>query len=123
VRARTGRGRLRQVEHWLRANFPCDRPVTVRLARIGPHAAETGRRRRKYEIRLSRAAFGRWGAELCEVLIHEWAHARVWRTHRENDVDSYHDAEWAIEFGVLYQAFYDRGGDKDSEEFSPRPWK
>jgi len=123
ARARSARGRLRQVERWLWANFPCDRPVVVRILKLGPHVAETARVGRKYTIRLSRRAFNRWGIDLTEVLIHEWAHARVWRTHRENDIATYHDAEWAIEFGALYQAFYDLGGDDDSAEFSARPWK
>ena len=124
ARARTDRGRLRQVENWLRANHPCDRPVVVRISTgVRPHAAETAREGRQYVIRLGRDAFRRWGADLAEVLIHEWAHARVWRTHRENDVENYHDDEWAIAYGKLYREFFDRGGDIDSCEFAPAPWK
>lgn len=123
AKAQSARGRLRQVEHWLRANFPCDKPVVVRVTNVYPHAAETARQGRKYIIKLGRIALARWGDEMIETLIHEWAHARVWRTHRENDLEHYHDAEWAIEYGALYQAFYDKGGDRDADEFPARPWR
>jgi hypothetical protein len=117
---------LRQVERWLAANFPTALPVRVYVRDLTPPVqGKTQRSRDEFTLTLARTLV-RPGWQLShEVLIHEWAHAFSWRPHLEEDevfaVD--HNEEWALAYGRIYRAFFDEGGDNDSNEFSPRPFK
>lgn len=123
MKAKTPRGRLRQVERWLAANFPTALPVRVVARDLSDgKLGLTSRQRDSFVICIHRSILGA-GLLDCEVLLHEHAHAGSWRPHLEGDVfEIHHDDEWAIAYGKRYRAYFDEGGDVDAEEFSARPW-
>lgn len=111
------------MERWLAVRFPPDQPTTVEVTDIPDDTpADITRTPAGYVIRLDTGAFERWGEELIETLIHEWAHAYVWRVHHENDASRAHDPEWGVAYATIYAAFFDNGGRKQASRFSPRPW-
>jgi hypothetical protein len=134
ARARTRKGRVRQVERWLNDKFPCAYPVTVKLVPKLPldkeeqkkayvdeiHTGgqgECNRRGKRFHIRLSLKACSRVH-EIVETLIHEWTHARVWRyetAERRRKPDSqYHDNEFWLAYGEIWRAYYDGPGYKEA---------
>ena len=130
--AETTRGRLRQVERWLRHHYPMKRPVRVR---VDVTEKSEGKRDDGLTYRLAGGGPGlvillnnellapEHDLYLVEVLIHEWAHGRVWRVDLEDDHRAVHRPEWALEYGLIYQHYCDRGGWRGSHRFSPRPWR
>lgn len=140
MKAQTTRGRLRQVEHWLRANYPTALPVRVRVAqlsrKVDPDSdghdleitsrriSRTSRKRDRFWVTLDPFCL-QHPVVAIETLIHGWAHAFAWRPHLEDDpvFEVHHDFEWSGIYGRIYNSYFDEGGTVDSFEFSPRPWK
>lgn len=127
TRARDPEKRLRQVVNWLRANYPTSLPVRLVIAPIKQSPGETcpaytTRTKRGFDIRLDRVCFEKYGEDLTEDLIHEWAHAWVWRDERAGDevFDVHHDAEWGVAFATIYSAYFDEGGCRDADEMPTR---
>lgn len=122
--ARTRRGRLRQIANWLRDEFPTPYPVDLKFTKVRDRVdaegesctGETYRRGRRVVIELDSRL--RWMPAI-EVLLHEWAHAMVYRHHHVERLrdDAPHDEEWAIAYGKVYRAFHDRDGWRDSRKY------
>jgi hypothetical protein len=121
-RAKSELGRLKQVERWLLKKFPLDRKVRVVVGRVNDAPADIRRESDCYVIRFDTDALARWGEEMTESLLHEWAHAYVWRKHLEADASTAHDAEWGVAYAAIYSAFFDKGGRRASMRFSSKPW-
>lgn len=119
--ARTNRGSLRQVEGWLRANFPTPLPVRVRVVAKLRGGARHGHCKRIGDHLQITIALG-W-CFFCAVdkLCHEWAHAAVYQPLWESDewVMPDHPAGWGDVLGKIEDAW----DESDVNEFSPRPWK
>lgn len=128
------RKRLRDIEEWLRANFPTTYPVVVRVEKFGRENnchGECYYLAGKLRIRLNRCTldnpdFDEPGelerGEMIETLLHEWAHAMVWPTvhaerHPKNKTHhEHHQGYWAA-YGSIYRAFYDGTGWKRSSGY------
>lgn len=122
--AKTRRGRLRQIEAWLRDRYPAPYPTEV-VVRALPQSGEErafgctekiGRR-----VRITIHSRLTWHHAI-ECLIHEWAHAMVWRPqHVERRRDEFpHDEEWSAAYGRIYRDYYDGDGCADSREYPAR---
>ena len=111
--ARTRRGRLKQVEKWLRVNYLPVYSIRVRFVTLPTKGSD-----RTFAdcllddghltIRLHKNLT--WHIAT-EALIHEWAHALTWDTNEEH-----HGPEWAACYGRIYSEFYDHGGCELSRE-------
>ena len=122
--ARTRRGRLRQVEGWLRDHFLTPYPVKVVVAK-SPNPfkkdrdyGECYRRGRRILIRIDGSLT--WYVAI-ETLIHEWAHA-VSLKHdvlENKRVQGAHDSEWGINLARIYRAYYDEDGFLESRTYPP----
>lgn len=122
--AKTNRGRLAQVERWLRAAFPLDKPVSVQvledLGDDGEAFADCDLVKGRFEIRLHADL-------LCEStpyhaiekLMHEWAHARAWF----HPTKEHHPDIWGVHYARIYRAYVDEGGYEKSLRISPHPWR
>lgn len=122
--AKTVRGRLRQIERWLRSNFTPALPVTVRVGRVEHNWLGTFQRAGdEFHIRINRKLLDNWDAAV-ETLLHEWAHAMAWSPVFEaNELAHEHPDEWGLWMARIYRRFVDEGGMQDADEFSARPWK
>jgi len=110
------RGRLRQIEKWLRQEFPTPFPTWVRV--VKPYKdlghGESYRLGNKLFIVLSRSLTWHYAID---TLLHEWAHA-VCSTFDHVEADKPpHDDQWALTYGKIYRAFFDNGGWIDSRYF------
>lgn len=120
--SKTRRGRLKQVENWLRDKFPTPYKTLVRVEAApqfgkGHYYGVTWRRDDGIVL-ISISNKLTW-TPAQEVLIHEWAHAMTWRPdHIERLRDhAHHDTEWAIAYGKIYQRFHDGKGGIESREY------
>ena len=122
--SKTRRGRLHQVAHWLKAEFPAPYPVTVQVLRIGPQRRERAGRDDKGEtVRLGRRIYVRvdsrlkWG-EAIDTLLHEWAHAASWTLDAaEQRLPSTHPDEFWLMYGRIYRAYYEENGWRKSRDY------
>lgn len=129
-RAKTKRGGLRQVEGWLRAEFTTPYPVQVIVRNLNPRTAG-------YKTTHNSGQCDRVGSKLIiainseiteweqrDALLHEWAHAMVWRhPHMEAERDaSPHDEEWALAYGKVYREWADFGGWESAREYDAGRW-
>lgn len=122
-RARTTRGRLRQVERWLVANHPTLLPVRVTVTRVREGSGETNRVGSRFMIRIGRLALRAHETFAIEVLLHEWAHCLAWQVALEGQPqDRDHCEAWGVWYARLYESYFDLGGVEDSAEFSASPW-
>lgn len=127
--------RMRQLENWLRLEFPADSPVRVRWmrevrstdpkdppeVRRAGYFGETWKEGRTYIITMSkRRCHTRSLAE--ETLMHEWAHTLAWNTGlRGNQCQGHHSDEWALSYGRIYRAWIDENGWEQARELPMRP--
>ena len=120
--AKTRRGRLRQIEGWLRANFPTAYPVTVTVARLGKPDAKLGdygefsRRGKRCYIRIDNRLT--WHPAT-ETLLHEWAHA-VSLKHdnlESRRAGGAHDEGWGLNYARIYRRYFDEDGVIESRGF------
>jgi hypothetical protein len=134
--ARTRKGRVKQMEGWLRANFPTPYPVKVKFVPFIPCCKEDLHFLTKVQIRQGIYGecqqFGRYFlitlsekrnktiAQCLETLMHEWAHASTTRHDKIEARRKDHDPEYALEFGRIYSSWHDEGGCEASGSF---PWK
>ena len=124
--ARSARGKLRQLELWLRATYPLPAPVRVQVRSLAPEDGmpvdgtfrRTGRR---FSIAVAPAPYYR----MADALLHEWAHLLSWSPTGEaaGELAHEHPDEWGLWDARLRRGFYDEGGCLDALEFSPRPWR
>lgn len=119
--AKTRRGRLRQIECWLRHKFPTPFKTYVRvesLPQIGPGKMDGETYRRDNGTIVVRISNKLTWHPAIECLIHEWAHALVWREdHIEYRRRTPHDEEWAVAYGRIYRRYNDQGGAKESRTY------
>lgn len=126
--AKTTRGRLRQVELWLKANYPTEYPVVVKVCRFSGEDLDCvgfiQRDGRKLVIKLdSREVRKLVRGRAVELLLHEYAHALVYKKHMDgHPMEVHHDEHWGVAYAKLYNAYFDEDGDKDSDEYSTRPF-
>ena len=122
ARAKTRKGRLRQVANWLRREFPTPYSVRLRIEALGPPGKQSGNWGETYRSRSGRSLTLRIDSrikwqEAIDVLLHEWAHAVTWRQEWVENRRPLHDDEWALQFGKIYRAFHDEGGDVRSRGY------
>ena len=112
------RGRLRQIEKWLRKEFPTPFTTRVRIQKNTKEFKDYGATYRVgNEILILISKHLRWHVAI-ETLLHEWAHAQVVTfDHIENE-KAEHDDNWAIHYGRIYRSFYDNGGCEDSRYYT-----
>jgi hypothetical protein len=127
---------VKQVEHWLRANFPTPYPVKVKWVDHIPCVkedlhfltkkqieqgiyGECQQYGRHFTIALSLRR-NRTIAQAIETLHHEWAHASTTRHDKLEQRRKDHDVEYALEYGRIYSQWHDEGGCEASGSF---PWK
>lgn len=114
ARARTKRGRLRQVEHWLQARFPPPRTTRVQVCRIADGSYGDITRhgsdlviRIDYRLKLGLAFY---------FLFEEWAHAMTWTLAKLEDAP-HHSPEWGLAYAQLRTEFMDNGGCEESYDY------
>lgn len=122
--AKSARGRLKQVELWLRANYPVVLPVRVQVRKLVnsedglPIDGFFHRVGERFSICVAPNPLHM----MIDTLLHEWAHMLAWSpTVEEMGVE--HPDEWGLWDARLRRAFYDEEGWKDAQEFSLRPRK
>lgn len=117
-KANTDRGRLRQVENWLRATYPLVAPVQVRVRYLAPDKDglpteglfhRTGKR---FSISIAPGPLD----QMIDALLHEWAHMLAWSPVLEQ-MDVEHPPEFGLWEARLRTDFYDEKGWKDAAEY------
>lgn len=104
---------LRQVARFLRLHHPAAYPVELRRAALPGAFGDSSLRtdaggRRYFRIRLAR--------DLDEdtatlILMHEWAHVKVWRSSKQESIREYdHDAEWGVAHAHIWRDLHDDAG-------------
>jgi hypothetical protein len=117
------RDRLKQVEVWLRNNFPISRSVKIRVEKFGgEREGECGEccrypGNKTLYIKINRICTQE---EANETLLHEWAHILVWpptakkeKLAKEKYVE--HTPKWGIAFAKILHEWYDKEGHLKSE--------
>lgn len=125
--ARSARGKLKQLELWLRATYPLPAPTRVQVRPIKPDAdgmpIEGTFRRvgQRFSIVIAPAPFH----TMADALLHEWAHLLAWSPTGEaaGELAHEHPDEWGLWDARLRRGFYDEAGWRDALEYSPRPWR
>lgn len=108
--ARTKRDKLTLFEAWLRENFQTPYPVVVQYRKLEGRGeskvwGDTYRDGRKLFITVDpRMTLG----DSIAILIHEWAHAVVWRHETVERNRVHHDDEWGLAYAKIYSAWHDR---------------
>ena len=115
ARARTKRGRLRQIEHWLSDKFPTPRPTIVRVFDMMPGRSEMigGSHRSGKEIHIqihSKLTL----SQAVDVLHEEWAHAMTWPLARVEHKTKQHGEDWGIAYAKIRHEWDDKTGQDDS---------
>lgn len=115
--AKTRRGRLRQVHHWLQRKYPTPFPTRLRIEPLAEKRKVAGENyylNGRVVIRIhSRLVL--WLA--VDTLLHEYAHVI---TRRHENIEKLrrqnggHDAEWGMAYAKLYSDFIDGNGRRDS---------
>ena len=118
ARARTKRGRLRQIENWLADKFPTSRPTTVRVADLAPRDSEmiggSDRVGRNICIRIhSKLTL----SQSVDVLHEEWAHAMVWPLASMEHKAKQHGEDWGIAYAKIRHEYDDLNGQADSMDY------
>lgn len=124
--AKTPRGRLRQVELWLASEFPTPVPTRVRVSPIkGGLLGICDRLKDRCNIRISpELVTDSLIGIAIETLFHEWSHALTMRLELlGHPKDEEHPDEGGIYNWRMLRSWHDEGGEADSAEFSPRPWR
>lgn len=116
--ARTRRGRLRQLEHWLSDKFPTPRPTYVRVCDLkrnqGGSFGDTARQGKELHIRLHSKLT--WYVAV-DTLFEEWAHAMTWPLANIENRAGHHDEAWGIAYARIRHAFHDLEGWKESRDY------
>jgi len=113
------RGRLRQVEKWLRQEFPTPFPTSVRVQKKNKQFTYLGFTYRQGNKIFILIWSGLAWHSAVETLLHEWAHAQIVTfDHVEASYKTEHDENWAIHYGKIYRAFFDDGGWQESRHFT-----
>jgi len=109
--ARTRRGRLRQLEHWLSDQFPTPRSTYVRVCDLkrskGGPFGDCNRDGSRLQIRVHSKLTWYVAAD---TLFEEWAHAMTWPLACAEARTEPHDEAWGIAYAKIRNAFHDRGG-------------
>jgi hypothetical protein len=114
--ARTRRGRLRQIERWLNAEFPPPRPTFVRVCYIAPGAfGDTNRIGNRIQIRIHSKRT--WHVAIY-ALFEEWAHAMTWPLACVEDHTPHHGPEFGLAYSSILTGYFDNEGWKDSRDYS-----
>lgn len=98
---------FRQLERWLREEFPIEETVRVKLVSKMPGGEPLlqGFCVQRDDGSITISILRKMSvSEQKETLMHEWTHARVERETEE------HPDEFWIEFGRIYRAYFHRGG-------------
>ena len=109
AKPRTKKEKLALFEAWLRQNFPTPYPVVYQYRRLEGSGedrvwGDTCRVGRKLYITVDpRMTLG----DSLAILIHEYAHAMVWRHETIERHRVHHDAEWGIAYAKVYSAWHD----------------
>lgn len=104
------RKKLADLESFLRENFKTPYPVEVQYRRLEGRGVqrvygETYRRGRQLIITLDPRMIL---SDSIGIMIHEWAHAHVWRHETMEKGRVHHDAEWGLAYAKIYSAWHDR---------------
>ena len=121
-RAKTARGRLRQIENWCRDHHETTYPVksVTWAAGMKDFGDTTFFPEGKYlRIRCDKNLLTISIPLSIHIIMHEWAHAMSW----DNSSTEYHCDEWAKAYARLYRHFFDELGYEESKEYDPAPWK
>ena len=100
--ARTRRGRLRQVEAWLRQEFPPPLETVVRVESVKDAMGDCGLVGGRLVVRVHNRAT--WYHAI-DLMLHEWAHACAWQREKQE-----HNRTWSDVYGRIYRAWYSGGG-------------
>jgi hypothetical protein len=103
------RKRVKQLELWLRKNFPTPYPVVVHVEKISDNVyGECYKWTGNVTIRINKNIPK---AEQLHSLIHEWAHAMTWPNRKlEKSGRPEHPDEWGLAYAKIYRQCFDEGG-------------
>jgi hypothetical protein len=102
------RKRLKQVEAWLRLNFPPPCKVTVRVENFSDSVVgDIGEGYGGQFIRVS--SLGTMHEQI-ETLMHEYAHLLA------DDGDRHHGPNWGSAYQKIVELWQDEGGEEDSRD-------
>lgn len=112
AKSRTKRGRLKQVEGWLRVECPQPRPTRVLYkAWDDDHEGWTDRKGRTMILYIHPKCT--LSASI-RALFEEWAHARAWPLARIENFVREHSPEFGLAYADILHKYFDLEGEKDS---------
>ena len=105
----TRKQKIEAVESWLpylKKRFPLGKPVRIKYVAQCANGTQHGqcditKTGKSFVIELS---LENNIANLCQWLIHEWAHARIWHLHPD---DSVHPPEWGAQYARIWEYLVD----------------
>lgn len=122
-KARTMRQRCKQILNWYQHDRPCGRPVDIIWVRWTSKErkkdyAETVRSGSRLKIKMNSTLCTRMDVSI-EILIHEYAHCRLWGMANVEDSDKLdcHDSVFWTEYGILYNMFHYLDGYQESKGY------